>query len=150
MVRLLIEFLLVHFFIVDVEPLRHLSDCSLIALLLGSAKDFLDGDGWLGDTGRYLGLPHAGDVLFNKVLLKLGPLFAVVAPVVDVVNKLARAHGLHKLFKLAVVAVRAVWHFVVKRHVAVVLVVPASQDNEDGGLFLVARVDAKLKPVTYS
>jgi hypothetical protein len=148
--RLLIEFLFVHFLIVHVESLSHLSDCSLIALLLGTAKDFLDGDGWLGDTGRNLGLPNAGNILFNEVLLEFGPLLAVVAPIVDVVNQLSRAHGLHKLFKLAVVAMRAVRHLVVKRHVAVVLVVPACQDNEDGGLFLIACVDTKVKPVTYS
>lgn len=85
-------------------------------------------------------LPHGLDILLNKVLLELGAGFAVITSIVNVKNELARADSLDEPLELSVIRVRRVGHLVIEGHVAVVLIVPACQDDEDGGLFLVASV----------
>jgi len=62
-------------------------------------------------------------------------------------NEFPRIDGLHKTFEFAIVRVGRVGHFEVERQILVVLIVPASHDNEDCGLFSVALVDAADKKI---
>ena len=82
-------------------------------------------------------------VFLHQVLLELRSRLAVIAPIVNVKNEFPRTNCLDKAFELSIVGVRTVGHLVVKRHIAVVLVVPPGQDDEHGRLLLVACVDTK-------
>lgn len=143
MLGLILEFLFIHFFIVDVESLSHFRDCALISLLLGSAQG----------SGRFSQLncgcdgldglricAHARDILFDQVLLELGTRLAVVPSVINVEYQLAGTDSLNKLLEFSVVAVGTVRYFVVQGHISVVFVVPTGQNNKYCWLLLVALV----------
>ena len=85
-------------------------------------------------------LTHGLHVLLDKVLLELSARLTIVTSIINIKYELARANCFHKAFELTVIGVRRIGHLVVKRHVAVVLVIPARQDDEYCWLLLVAGV----------
>jgi len=110
--------------------------CKRLYLLVGQTYSSR-GQTWLDWLNLWLSVRH---ILFYKVLLKLWPWFAVVSSVINVENKLFGTDSFHELFELTVVAVRTVRHFVVKRHISVVFVIPTGQNDKYCWLLFVTFV----------
>lgn len=146
MLGLLLKFLFIQFFVVYIETLSHLCDSSLIPLLLGPKKrsDWVCLNSRRGHLWRYWVCPHTRHILLYQVLLELSSRLTIVPSVINVKDKFAWADCLHKFLKFAVVTVGAVGHFIVERHISVVLVVPPGQNDEHCRLLLVALVNAIL------
>ena len=69
-------------------------------------------------------------------------LFCIVA-LVYIEYQLARIDSFNKAFKFSIVRMRRVWYLEVEWQVLVILIIPASQDDEDGRLFSIAFVYAE-------
>ena len=69
-------------------------------------------------------------------------LFGIVS-LVYIEDKLARVDSLDEALELTVVRVRRVRYLEVEGQVLVILVIPASQNDENCGLFAIALVDTK-------
>ena len=79
-------------------------------------------------------------VLTGEVRLELLALFGVVS-LMHVEDELARVDSLDKALQFPVVRVRGVRYLEVEGQVLVIFVVPASQNDENCGLFAIALVD---------
>lgn len=66
----------------------------------------------------------------------------------NIEDELAGVDGLHEFLQLSIVRVRRVGYLEVEGQVLVILIVPASQNDENSGLLPIALVDAKQTKYT--
>ena len=84
---------------------------------------------------------HLFLILTRKVALEFMTLFCIVS-LVYIEYQLAGIDSFDKAFKFSIVRMRRVWYLEVEWQVLVILIIPASENDEDGRLFSIAFVYA--------
>ena len=87
-------------------------------------------------------------ILASQIALKLSSLLCIVS-LVHIEDELSRIHRLYESFQLSVVRMARIRHLKVEWQILVVFVVPACQNDKDGGFFTIALIDAKRKAIEY-
>lgn len=81
-------------------------------------------------------------VLFSQICLEIMTSGSVVT-ITHVENELSWVDRLDQSFELSVVRVRRIRHFKIEGQIAVVLVIPSSQNDENSWHFSIALVDVE-------